>query len=94
MIPQPGPWILLQVRLAVTQLLIPLLQRVDAELTRRGALLRDAGVQEISSYREKTGRTLPRCLLLIDETESYSTAVHPSPPEFQSWTEHLSAVAH
>jgi DNA segregation ATPase FtsK/SpoIIIE, S-DNA-T family len=50
---------------------LSVLQRVDAELTRRGALFRDTGVQEISAYRDRTGQKLPRCLLLIDEFQEF-----------------------
>ncbi len=50
---------------------LSVLQRVDAELTRRGDLFRAAGVQEISSYRTQTGKKLPRTLLLIDEFQEF-----------------------
>ncbi len=43
------------------------LQRLDAELQRRGEQFRDAGVQELSEYREQTGRELPRVMLIVDE---------------------------
>src|SRR6185436_9564078 len=50
---------------------LSVLQRVDAELTRRGALFRDAGVQEISSYRDRARQILPRSILLIDEFQEF-----------------------
>jgi hypothetical protein len=50
---------------------ISVLQRVDAELTRRGELFRDAGVQDLASYRDKTGQSMPRTLLLIDEFQEF-----------------------
>jgi hypothetical protein len=50
---------------------LSVLQRVDAELTRRSTLFRDAGVQDICAYREKTGAKLPRTLLLIDEFQEF-----------------------
>ncbi len=50
---------------------LSVLQRVDAELTRRGVLFRDAGAQEISAYRAKTGHKLPRTVLLIDEFQEF-----------------------
>jgi DNA segregation ATPase FtsK/SpoIIIE, S-DNA-T family len=50
---------------------LSVLQRVDAELTRRGELFRAAGVQEISAYRQNTRQRLPRTLLLIDEFQEF-----------------------
>ena len=50
---------------------ISVLQRVDAELTRRGTMFRDAGAQEISAFRDKTGQKLPRTILLIDEFQEF-----------------------
>jgi hypothetical protein len=52
---------------------VSVLQRVDAELTRRGAMFRDAGVQDIAAFRAKTGQTLPRTVLLIDEFQEFFT---------------------
>lgn len=50
---------------------LSVLQRVDAELTRRGELFRAAGVQEIGGYRNNTGQRLPRTVLLIDEFQEF-----------------------
>jgi hypothetical protein len=50
---------------------LSVLQRVDAELTRRGSMFRDIGVQDISGYREKTGQKLPRTILLVDEFQEF-----------------------
>ena len=50
---------------------LSVLQRVDAELTRRGEMFRAAGVQEISAYRKQTGKILPRTVLLIDEFQEF-----------------------
>jgi hypothetical protein len=50
---------------------LSVLQRVDAELTRRGTLFREAGVQDISAFRDKTGQKLPRTILLIDEFQEF-----------------------
>ncbi len=50
---------------------LSVLQRVDAELTRRGTLFREVGVQEIIAYRDRTGQKLPRTLLLIDEFQEF-----------------------
>lgn len=43
------------------------LQRLDADLQSRGELFREAGVQELSEYRKKTGRSMPRIMLVVDE---------------------------
>lgn len=50
---------------------LSVLQRVDAELTRRGNLFRDAGAQEIGAYRDRTGQKMPRTVLLIDEFQEF-----------------------
>ena len=51
---------------------LSVLQRVDGELTRRGDLFRNAGVQEISRVSATaTGQKLPRTLLLIDEFQEF-----------------------
>src|SRR5208282_6641737 len=39
---------------------LSVLQRIDAELTRRGTLYRKFGVQDLASYREASGQALPR----------------------------------
>jgi hypothetical protein len=47
---------------------LSVLQRLDAELRRRGDLFRAAGVQDLASYRQANGSTkLPRILLVVDE---------------------------
>ena len=46
---------------------LSVLRGMDAELTRRGDAFRDAGVQDIAAYREKTGNPMPRTLLIVDE---------------------------
>lgn len=46
---------------------LSVLRGMDAELTRRGDAFRDAGVQDIAAYREKTGNQMPRTLLIVDE---------------------------
>lgn len=43
------------------------LQRLDADLQARGEKFRDAGVQELSQYRVKTGQEMPRVMLVVDE---------------------------
>ncbi|MGH7213575.1 MAG: FtsK/SpoIIIE domain-containing protein, partial [Tepidisphaeraceae bacterium] len=51
---------------------LSVLQRIDAELTRRGELFRKAGVQDLASYRKSSdARTLPRTLLIIDEFQEF-----------------------
>lgn len=46
---------------------LSVLRGMDAELTKRGNTFRDAGVQDIAGYREKTGNYMPRTLLIVDE---------------------------
>ncbi len=47
---------------------LSVLRRLDAELKRRGELLRDASVQDIRSYRLVPGaQVMPRVLLIVDE---------------------------
>jgi hypothetical protein len=52
---------------------LSVLQRVDAELSRRGELFRKLGVQDLSSYREAAGpgAVMPRTLLIIDEFQEF-----------------------
>ena len=51
---------------------LSVLEGLDAELTRRGELFRDASVQDIASYRKvRPTARLPRVLLLIDEFQEF-----------------------
>ena len=50
---------------------ISVLQRIDAELKRRGELFRDLGVQDIAGFREKSDVPMPRQLLIIDEFQEF-----------------------
>ena len=43
------------------------LQRLDAELQQRGEKFRAAGVQELGEFREVTGESMPRIMLVVDE---------------------------
>lgn len=43
------------------------LQRLDADLQSRGEKFREAGVQELSDYRERGGLDMPRVILVVDE---------------------------
>ncbi|GAA5509385.1 FtsK/SpoIIIE domain-containing protein [Novipirellula caenicola] len=43
------------------------LQRLDEELQQRGEKFRAAGVQELGEYRKKSGQTMPRIMLVVDE---------------------------
>jgi ABC-type multidrug transport system fused ATPase/permease subunit len=53
---------------------LSVLQRLDAELNRRGELFRRAGVQDLAAYRrESPGKTLPRQLLIVDEFQELFT---------------------
>jgi len=53
---------------------LSVLQRVDAELKRRGELFRRAGAQDVSGYKNSEGaEPMPRTLLLIDEFQEFFT---------------------
>jgi DNA segregation ATPase FtsK/SpoIIIE, S-DNA-T family len=52
---------------------LSVLHRLDAELTGRGNLFRNAQVQDITAYRAQTGQILPRILLIIDEYQEFFT---------------------
>ncbi len=52
---------------------LSILQRLDAIMTQRGNLFRQAGVQDIAAYRQTTGKKLPRILLLVDEFQIFFT---------------------
>ncbi len=46
---------------------LSVLQRLDQELQQRGEKFRSVGVQELSEYREASGQSMPRIMLVIDE---------------------------
>ncbi len=47
---------------------LSVLRKLDAELKRRGELLRDASVQDLKSYRKTANaQVMPRVLLIVDE---------------------------
>ncbi|MGQ9649763.1 MAG: FtsK/SpoIIIE domain-containing protein [Phycisphaerae bacterium] len=50
---------------------LSVLRRIDAEMNRRGDLLRRAGVQDLPAYRQATGRQMPRTLLIVDEFQVF-----------------------
>ncbi len=53
---------------------LSVLQRIDAELKRRGELFRRAGSQDLAGYKRTPGHEpLPRSLLLIDEFQEFFT---------------------
>ncbi len=52
---------------------VSVLQRLDAEMARRGDLFRAAGVQDLFAYREVSGQVLPRTLLIVDEFQVFFT---------------------
>ncbi len=52
---------------------VSVLQRIDAEMHRRGELFRAAGVQDLPAYRAVTGEKLPRTLLIVDEFQVFFT---------------------
>lgn len=50
---------------------LSVLQGLNTELGRRGELFRSVAVDEISDYRQKTGKQLPRILLIVDEFQEF-----------------------
>jgi len=51
---------------------LSVLQKLDAELTRRGELFRGAGVQDLGSYRSTPNpQVIPRTLLIVDEFQEF-----------------------
>jgi energy-coupling factor transporter ATP-binding protein EcfA2 len=53
---------------------LSVLQRIDAELSRRGELFRKAGVQDLAAYRQTdNAQVLPRVMLIIDEFQEFFT---------------------
>jgi S-DNA-T family DNA segregation ATPase FtsK/SpoIIIE len=51
---------------------ISVLQRLDAELARRGNLFRKSGVQDLNSYRRTPdAEKMPRTLLIVDEFQEF-----------------------
>jgi DNA segregation ATPase FtsK/SpoIIIE-like protein len=53
---------------------LSVLQRLDAEIGRRGELYRQAGVQDVASYRRaRPQEKLPRILLIVDEFQELFT---------------------
>lgn len=52
---------------------VSVLQRLDAELGRRGDMFRAAGVQDLPAYRQATGKVMPRTLLIVDEFQVFFT---------------------
>lgn len=63
---------------------LSVLRKLDAELTRRGNLFRELGVQDLASYRKAKGEdyegvgsagrpSIPRTLLIVDEFQEFFT---------------------
>lgn len=51
---------------------LSVLQRLDEELRVRGDLFREAGAQDVASFREaRPGRAMPRILLIVDEFQEF-----------------------
>jgi energy-coupling factor transporter ATP-binding protein EcfA2 len=50
---------------------LSVLQRLDAELKRRGDLYRALGVQDLAGYRQSNGDKLARILLIVDEFQEF-----------------------
>jgi S-DNA-T family DNA segregation ATPase FtsK/SpoIIIE len=53
---------------------LSVLERIDAELRRRGDLFRQQGVQDVAGYKRAGGvEAMPRSLLMIDEFQEFFT---------------------
>ena len=53
---------------------LSVLQRIDAELARRGEIFRKAGTQDLGAYRKVVGgEVMPRVMLIIDEFQEFFT---------------------
>ncbi len=50
---------------------LSILRRLDAEMAHRGELFRSSGVQDINAYRQSTGKTMPRTVLIVDEFQVF-----------------------
>ncbi len=50
---------------------LSVLRRLDEELRRRGQMFRDAGVQDIGTWRERQSERMPRILLVVDEFQEF-----------------------
>ena len=50
---------------------LSILLRLEAEMTHRGNLFRDAGVQDIATYRDTTKQRMPRTVLMVDEFQVF-----------------------
>ena len=50
---------------------LSILLRLEAEMTHRGNLFRDAGVQDIAAYRDTTKQRMPRTVLMVDEFQVF-----------------------
>jgi hypothetical protein len=50
---------------------LSVLQRLDAELRQRGENFRQAEAQDLNAYRNATGKSLPRILLIVDEFQEF-----------------------
>jgi energy-coupling factor transporter ATP-binding protein EcfA2 len=50
---------------------LSVLQGLDAELQKRGDLFRASRCDELKDYREQTGQSMPRLLLLVDEFQEF-----------------------
>lgn len=50
---------------------LSVLQKLDAEMQRRGDLYRQLGAQDLAGYRKASGQSMPRTLLIIDEFQEF-----------------------
>jgi|GEM_PF-1796551 len=50
---------------------LSILKKLDSDMNNRGEMFREAGVQDLAGYRETTGKTLPRIILIVDEFQIF-----------------------
>jgi len=50
---------------------LSILRRLDAEMSHRGDLFRQAGVQDLAAYRKATDKAMPRTVLIVDEFQVF-----------------------
>jgi len=50
---------------------LSILRKLNAEMTHRGNLFRQKGVQDLTAYRQATGQYMPRNVLIVDEFQVF-----------------------
>jgi len=50
---------------------LSILKKIDSDMNDRGEMFREANVQDLAGYRQTTGKTLPRIILIVDEFQIF-----------------------